>query len=243
MSNADESVTRFAQKHRLRAAAALVQIVDDEDASANARVSASQSILAYRDGRPGQARQVTIADVAGMSRDECVDLVQACCERLERAEPGLFWQIMGQTVERAGVQRPNRFTRGEPERRPVHVPPPRGQGEGGRHSLGPKNVEAGGAPKPPGAPPHRQPPAPPPPTPEPSPLPPAARGTPGGNVSETNTPAVNGHAFNPAKFSNADYDAAGRPLHRIGYGDPSPGQGITTVTPGASNGANGRGKR
>jgi hypothetical protein len=223
--SADETITRFAQRHRLRAAAALVQIVNDEDASASARVAASQSILAYSDGKPGVTKHVTPSDVMAMTTEERHSLWRALFE-VETDFPAFVIERINDTVQREArrltTAKINRFTRGEPEPRPTHVPPPRER-------------RASGAPKPPGDPPHRQPP--PPPSPQPPPLPPATKG----NVSETNTPAANGHAFAAANFSNADYDAAGRPLHKIGYGEPSPRLGITTMTPGAT-GATGRGR-
>jgi hypothetical protein len=161
-----------------------------------------------------------------MSIGERHSLWQALFE-VETEFPTFIVDRINDTVQREArrlnTAKTNRYTRGEPEPRPAHVPPPRER-------------KAEGAPKPPGAPPHRQPPT--PPTPEPAPVPPAAKG----NVSETvsNTPAVNGHTFSPVDFSNSDYDAAGRPLHKIGYGDPAPGLGIA-MTPGA-NGATGRGR-
>jgi hypothetical protein len=53
----DETITKFAQRYRLEAAAALVQIIRDESASPNARAAAAEKILLYSDGRPGQANQ------------------------------------------------------------------------------------------------------------------------------------------------------------------------------------------
>jgi hypothetical protein len=151
---ADEVAT-LARRYRRESIATLIAAIRDERARPTARITAAVKLLEYAAGKPGPARQVTIADVNAMTRDECVDLLHACCERLERVEPGLLWEIMGKTVERAGVPRSNRFTRG--------------------------SASAAGAPKPPGAPPHRQPP--PPPTLEPSPLPPAAKGNGKGNGS------------------------------------------------------------
>jgi hypothetical protein len=222
MSNPDETVTRFAQRHRLRAAACLIQVINDEDASASARVTASQSILAYSDGKPGVTKHVTPADVAAMSIGERHSLWKALFD-IETEFPDFIVDRINDTVQREArrltTAKTNRFTRGQPEPRPVHVPPPRER-------------KASGAPKPPGDPPHRPTP---PPRPEPPPLPPAESRAPARNG------ALNGHTFSQADFSNADYDAAGRPLHKLGYGDPAPGLGITTMTPGAT-GATGRGR-
>jgi hypothetical protein len=206
-SHIADEVATLARRYRKESIATLIAAIRDERARPTARITAAVKLLEYASGKPGPARQVTIADVNAMTRDECVDLLHACCERLERVEPGLLWEIMGKTVERAGVPRSSRFTRGSASPLPRHVPPPRPSRNA---AIEPLSASADGAPKPPSAPPHRQPP---PPTPEPSPLPPAAKGN----------GALNGHAFDPANFSNADYDAAGRPLRKIGYGDPAPG--------------------
>jgi hypothetical protein len=128
MSNADEPVTRFAQRHRLRAAAALVQIVNDEDASASARVAASQSILAYSDGKPGVTKHVTPADVAAMSIGERHSLWKALFE-VETDFPDFVIERINDTVQREArrltTAKANRFTRGQPEPRPPHVIPSR----------------------------------------------------------------------------------------------------------------------
>jgi hypothetical protein len=175
MSSPDESVTRFAQRHRLRAAAALIQIIDDEDASANARVAASQSILAYGGAVKPTAttRLVTPTDVAGMSVEQRHALWRALLD-VEDSLPAFVTARIADAVSRAAQQltaaKPNRFTRGPVAGPlPAHVPPPR-------------EFKADGAPKPPTDAPHRQPP--PPPSPEPSPpLPPAAKGNGNGNAN------------------------------------------------------------
>ena len=80
MSDAEQTVTRFAQRHRLRAAACLIQVINDEDASASARVTASQSILAYSDGKPGVSKHVTVQDVMVMTTEERHSLWRALFE-------------------------------------------------------------------------------------------------------------------------------------------------------------------
>src|SRR5215831_19108296 len=73
----DDSVTKFAQKHRMLAAAALVQIAGDESAAPNARAAAAEKILAYSDGRPGISRRITVSDVASLTADQREQLAEA----------------------------------------------------------------------------------------------------------------------------------------------------------------------
>jgi hypothetical protein len=72
-----DELIKFARKYRTVAAAALVQIVSDESAPAAARISAAERILSYSDGRPGQARPVTVADIARMDDDQRFELLNA----------------------------------------------------------------------------------------------------------------------------------------------------------------------
>src|SRR5215831_19846568 len=73
----DDSVTKFAQRFRLEAAATLVAVCRDESAPASARAVAAKDILSYSDGKPGQAKPVTVADVAAMSDDQRQELLNA----------------------------------------------------------------------------------------------------------------------------------------------------------------------
>src|SRR5215469_13505964 len=75
--SADDSVTKFAQKNRLLAAAALLQVTGDESAPPNARVAAAEKILAYSDGRPGISRRITLTDVASLTADQREQLAEA----------------------------------------------------------------------------------------------------------------------------------------------------------------------
>jgi len=75
--SADDSVTKFAQKNRLLAAAALLQVTGDESAPPNARVAAAEKILAYSDGRPGTSRRITLTDVAALTADQREQLAEA----------------------------------------------------------------------------------------------------------------------------------------------------------------------
>ena len=235
MSNADESVTRFAQRHRLRAAAALVQIVNDEDASASARVAASQSILAYSDGKPGVTKHITPSDVMAMTTEERHSLWRALFE-VETDFPAFIVDRITDTVQREArrlsTAKTNRFTRGQPEPRPPHVIPSRNAAIETPAVARERRADAGGTST----------------TPMPATGSEAApvAASPAASPAESSTPAgnstLNGHAFDPANFSNSDYDPLTcAPRHRIGFGDPAPGLGIA-MRPGATNGANGRGR-
>jgi hypothetical protein len=112
-----DSITRFAQKHRLHAAAALVQIIRDEDASPQARAAAAERILAYSDGRPGAPRPVTVADLDLMSPEERRALWLALFTSYEEDMPGQVRELMTaayvEALQRVASPRPNRFQRGD----------------------------------------------------------------------------------------------------------------------------------
>jgi hypothetical protein len=115
----DDSVTKFAQRYRLEAAAVLVQIAKDESASPQARAAAAEKILLYSDGRPGPAKQVTVADLELMADEQRQDLLHALLTRYETEMPGQFKQMMTEAYTEAMAQqasqpRPCRFTRGTP---------------------------------------------------------------------------------------------------------------------------------
>jgi hypothetical protein len=112
-----DSITRFAQRHRLLAAAALVQIIRDEDASPQARAAAAEKILLYSDGRPGAAQPVTVADLDLMSPEERQSLWMALFTSYEEDMPGQVKELMTsayvEALQRVASPRPNRFQRGD----------------------------------------------------------------------------------------------------------------------------------
>ena len=65
-----DSAQRFATNFRDIAAAVLVQVAMDETASPHARIDAARAILSYSDGRPGQARPVTLGAVRTLEYDD-----------------------------------------------------------------------------------------------------------------------------------------------------------------------------
>ena len=118
MTDATDSITRFAQHYRLEAAAVLVQIAKDENAPPQARQAAAEKILAYSDGRPATAKPVTSADVATMPIDDCLSLFQALWVRLDAAQPGWLRKMLDESyihaAKQLGLPRPNRYSRGTP---------------------------------------------------------------------------------------------------------------------------------
>jgi hypothetical protein len=128
----EDSITRFAQWHRLTAAAALVQIIRDEEASATAGAQAAQQILAYSDGRPGTTKQVTPADVAAMTDEERSEFLRLLLVYYETEMPGQFNAIMleamaehaGQVTQQQDLPKQNRYRRGTPEPDPPWRMPP-----------------------------------------------------------------------------------------------------------------------
>ena len=63
----DDEVVSLARRFRKEALASLVTVLRDEHAPASARAQASATLLEYSDGKPGQARQLTVADVTAMT--------------------------------------------------------------------------------------------------------------------------------------------------------------------------------
>jgi len=110
----DDTVTKFAQRYRLEAAAALVQIVRDERAPPQARAAAAEKILLYSDGRPGAAQPIRVADLELMSDEQRMQLLEAL---VNHYTPNGFKLLVQQAVDHALAQqprlpRPNRITRG-----------------------------------------------------------------------------------------------------------------------------------
>jgi hypothetical protein len=123
----DPTITEFAKNHRLDVAAVLVQIAQDESAPAAARASAAEKILAYSDGKPSQARQLTVGDLQAMPDELRMELLQAL---LGHYMPSGFQQILKQAVDDAVAQarltfakpaKPCRFIRQNPA--PADPPP------------------------------------------------------------------------------------------------------------------------
>jgi hypothetical protein len=97
----DDSLIRFAQTYRLEAAAVLVQVAKDETAPAAARSSAAEKILAYSDGKPSQARQLTVGDLQAMPDDLKMELLQAL---LSHYMPDGFQKILKSACDDAVAQ-------------------------------------------------------------------------------------------------------------------------------------------
>jgi hypothetical protein len=123
----EDSLTRFAQTYRLEAAAVLVQVAKDESAPAAARSSAAEKILAYSDGKPSQARQLTVADLQSMPDNLRMELLQAL---LSHFMPDGFQKILKSACDdavaqfaakQASLPKPNRFRRQAPV--PPDLPP------------------------------------------------------------------------------------------------------------------------
>jgi hypothetical protein len=202
-----DEVATIARRFRKESIAALVAVTRDARAPAAARAQAATKLLEYASGRPTQAKQVTVADVATMSMDETMALLRACCDRIERQCPGLLWDVLNKAALEPGPLRRNRFSRGEPDGpRPAHIVPPRSSARDRATRAAQRNSsDAGGNARP-----------------EPSPslkcdiLPDV--NSPGPKTPED--PPSNPVPLDPSNFANSDYDSADRPLHRIGYGEP-----------------------
>jgi hypothetical protein len=103
MSDDDLTITRFAQRFWLEAAAALVAIIRDESASPNARASAAEKILLYSDGRPGASRPTVVEDLQGMSDAARMTLLKAL---VSHYAPDEFKLLIQSAVDAALEQLP-----------------------------------------------------------------------------------------------------------------------------------------
>ena len=127
----DTTITKFAQGYRLEAAAVLVQIAKDESAPAASRVASAERILAYSDGKPSQARSLTVADVGQMTPELRRELLHALLVHYQTELPSQFQALIKASVDealaqqtkkvsaslrepKAALPRPNRFTRRAP---------------------------------------------------------------------------------------------------------------------------------
>jgi hypothetical protein len=68
--NRRRSVTAFARKHRLRAVATLVQIVEDPEASSHDRAQAANKLLESAEGRPGVPHLIDPSTVDHLSIED-----------------------------------------------------------------------------------------------------------------------------------------------------------------------------
>jgi hypothetical protein len=120
-------LARLARHYRHQTIATLVTITRDTTAPASARAMAARTLMEYSDGRPSQARQPTVADLATMPDDQKMQLLVAL---VNDHTPNGFMALLQQSVDEAialdevqpRLPRPNRFTRGTPAPRLAHHP-------------------------------------------------------------------------------------------------------------------------
>jgi len=124
----DDEVVSLARRYRKEAVASLVTVLRDPNSPASSKASASATLLAYSDGKPGQARQLTVADLASMPDDLRMELLQAL---LHHYIPGGWQALLKQACDDAVAQarltfsKPNRFRRGPKAANPdAAVAPP-----------------------------------------------------------------------------------------------------------------------
>jgi hypothetical protein len=73
----EDELIGFARRHRTEAAASLVAVIRDSTATASSRTQAATKLLEYADGRPGQAKAITVADLGSMTDEQRMELLQA----------------------------------------------------------------------------------------------------------------------------------------------------------------------
>jgi len=113
----DDELVRIARRYRRESIATLITICRNESAPASARAQASAKLLEYSDGKPGQAEQITVADIGQMSPELRSELLHALLLHWEVELPGQFKLMMKASVDeaiakQAALPKPNRFSRG-----------------------------------------------------------------------------------------------------------------------------------
>jgi hypothetical protein len=96
---ADDELVRIARRFRKESIATLITICRDVNAPASARAAASAKLLEYSDGRPGQARPITVEDISDLDDDQCERLYRALMNRIETRRPGFFKAMMRDIVD------------------------------------------------------------------------------------------------------------------------------------------------
>jgi len=97
----DDEVVSLARRYRKEALASLVTVLRDEHAPASARAAASAKLLEYSDGKPSQARQLTVADVSAMTPSLRQELLHALLVHYQTEMPAQFKAMLKASVDEA----------------------------------------------------------------------------------------------------------------------------------------------
>ena len=120
----DDEVVSLARRYRKEALASLVTVLRDESAPASARAQASAKLLEYSDGKPGQARQITIADVSHMPDELRQQLLDALLGHyMPNGQRALLKAACDEAVARAGLSLRVGFVRGPKAQAALNPPP------------------------------------------------------------------------------------------------------------------------
>jgi hypothetical protein len=111
-----DELAALARRYRHEAVATLIAVQRDPRAPASARAQAATKLLEYADGRPSQARQITVADLPSMTDDQRKELLAALLFQYETEMPGAF---------KAMLEEATREMLEEQLRREAAAPPPR----------------------------------------------------------------------------------------------------------------------
>jgi hypothetical protein len=122
----DDEVVSLARRYRKEAVASLVTVLRDESAPASARAQASAKLLEYSDGKPSQARQITVADLASMPDALREDLLNALLSHyMPSGHQALLRQACEDAVKQAGLSLRVGFVRGpKAQAAPADLAPP-----------------------------------------------------------------------------------------------------------------------
>jgi hypothetical protein len=129
---ADDEIVSLARFYRRESLATLVAVSRDQSAPASARAQAASRLLEYSDGRPSQARQITVADIGQMSASLREELLSALLLHYQVELPDQFRSMIvdqamalhqahqAALAQQAALPKPNRFKR----QAPVAAEPP-----------------------------------------------------------------------------------------------------------------------
>src|SRR5678815_2311276 len=97
----DLTVSQFARHFQIEAAAVLVAILRDSNASPSSRTAAAERILHFAVGRPGTGAPIKVDDLERMSNQQRWDLLKAL---VSYYAPSEFTELVQQSVDAAVEQ-------------------------------------------------------------------------------------------------------------------------------------------
>jgi hypothetical protein len=113
-----DELAALARRYRHEAVATLIAVQRDPRAPASARAQAATKLLEYADGRPAQAKPITVADLPSMTHDQRNELLSALIFQYEAEMPGEFKRLLQDITDEAMDQLMSHMAAAPPPRLP-----------------------------------------------------------------------------------------------------------------------------